>query len=215
MSSATSSASKSELSETTQYIAVTPKSGHEPFHAAGRPLGHDLIDFWRWSASDLLGNAHRGVLAEYLVARAIGAATGSRTEWDACDLRMADGTRVEVKSTAYVQSWAQKKPSAPSFRIAPTRGWDAATNTYAKSLCRGANVYVFALLHHPDKATADPLDATQWTFYVLGAAVLDERCPTQKTIGLASLLRLGPQRVDYADLADAVSKAVTQRHGSS
>jgi hypothetical protein len=48
----------------------------------------------------------------------------------------------------------------------------------------------------------------QWTFYVLGAGVLNERCPTQKTIGLASLLKLNPFRVDFADLADAISRAV-------
>ena len=189
-------------------IDTSPKSGDERFHAAGDPLGFALIDFWRWSASDLTSNALRGVLAEYFVARAVGAHAGARTEWDACDLKTADGARIEVKSSAYVQSWAQKKHSVPSFNIALTRGWDAFTNTYAETACRSADVYVFALFHHQDKVTADPHDVTQWTFYVLPAGVLNDRCPTQRTIGLASLLKLDPKRVAYVDLAKAVSEAL-------
>lgn len=47
------------------------RSGGEGFHATGRPLGFDLLSFWQWSCSDLVGNALRGLVAEYLVARAV------------------------------------------------------------------------------------------------------------------------------------------------
>jgi hypothetical protein len=94
-------------------IYVRRKSGDEPFHAAGRPIGAELGDFWRWAFSDLTSNALRGVLAEYLVARALGADRGARTEWDACDVCAPDGTRIEVKSAAYLQSWSQRILSTP------------------------------------------------------------------------------------------------------
>src|SRR5688500_15401261 len=96
-------------------LVVRPLTGAEPFHADGRSLGFDVLGFWRWSSSDLAGNAMRGVLAEYLVAQALGLPTDVRMEWDACDLRMSDGTRVEVKSAAYLQSWSQRTHSAISF----------------------------------------------------------------------------------------------------
>ncbi len=62
-------------------------------------------DFWQWSASDLIGTVMRGVLAEFLVAHALGIdKEGFRVEWDAFDLGTcaADGSRlkVEVKSAA-------------------------------------------------------------------------------------------------------------------
>ena len=173
-------------------ISVEPKSGAEPLHNGGQPLGATLLDFWRWSASDLVSNATRGILAEYIVAHALGLAAGVRAEWDAYDLVTETGLRVEVKSAAYLQSWFHKMLSAIGFGIRPTLAWSADTNELATERKRQADVYVFCLLAHKDKATVDPLDLRQWTFYVLPSAVLDERCPTQKRIGLAGLLRLGP-----------------------
>ena len=125
-----------------------------------------VSSFGQRSASDLAGNALRGLLAEYLVSRAVAAPAAVRTEWDACDLVTAGGVRVEVESAAYLQRWAQRAPSAIVLDVAAKRGWDAATNTSAPAPCRSADVYVFALLAHRAKATLDPLDLTQWQFYV-------------------------------------------------
>lgn len=188
-------------------LVVAPRTGTEPFHSAGCPAGFDVAAFWRWSASDLAGNALRGILAEYLVARAIGAPASVRTEWDACDLVSAAGVRVEVKSAAYLQSWPQRAPSAIGFDIAAKRGWDAATNTSAPAPCRPADVYVFALLAHRDKATLDPIDLTQWRFYVVPARALDATFGAQKRIALSSLARLAPDPVTYENLSAAVGAA--------
>ena len=57
-------------------IQVEPMKGVERFLQAGRDTPFDLAGFWKWSASDLLSNAQRGILAEYIVA---------------CDLGVADG----------------------------------------------------------------------------------------------------------------------------
>jgi hypothetical protein len=49
-----------------------------------------------------LGNANRGRLAEYIVARALGLGVGDvRNEWDVVDLVTSTGTKIEVKSAAY------------------------------------------------------------------------------------------------------------------
>ncbi|WP_432794029.1 hypothetical protein [Rhodococcus ruber] len=55
---------------------TVPKAGNEPLHESGRLLGQQLRDFWAWAYSDLLGNAMRGVLAEYLVGTALGCVHG-------------------------------------------------------------------------------------------------------------------------------------------
>ncbi|MBP2472936.1 hypothetical protein JOF53_001808 [Crossiella equi] len=47
-------------------VVVGRETGAEPVTGQGAPPGADLLGFWRWSRADLLGNAMRGVPAEYL-----------------------------------------------------------------------------------------------------------------------------------------------------
>lgn len=185
-------------------IIVQKKTGAEQFHTNGLPSGHTLLDFWQWYASDLVSNAMRGMLAEYIVASALGLTEGTRIEWDAYDLVTSAGAKIEVKSAAYLQSWYHKKLSLIQFSIRPTRYWDATNNTLAQEARRQCDIYVFCLLHHTDKATVDPMDLDQWTFYVLLADKLNRASPTQGKIGLSSLLRLGPHVVGYSQLKDCV-----------
>jgi hypothetical protein len=127
-------------------VPVSRRSGKEPFHRAGRPAGPCLHEFWQWSASDLLGNTARGILAEYIVAMDLGADGGVWSGWDSWDLETREGTKVEVKSASYLQAWGQKELSRISFGIAPTRAWDPETNRYSDRISRWADVYVFCLL---------------------------------------------------------------------
>ncbi len=188
-------------------------SGSESIHVAGTPLDFDLQSFWRWSASNLVSNATRGVLAEYLVARALGAdVDGIRDEWAAFDLTTPAGVTVEVKSAAYVQCWHQHRPTPPRFSIRPSSAWDASTGTYADGVRRQADVYVFALLAHRDKATIDPLDVTQWTFFVVPTAKLNARLRDQKTVGLSVVARTG-SRSSFAELATTFLEVVRQARG--
>lgn len=196
-------------------LIVARRTGAEPFHTGDERLPFDLLDFWRWSASDLVSNALRGRLAEYLVARALGVAMGVRAEWDAYDLALPDGTTIEVKSTAYLQTWGQTSLSRLCFGIQPTRAWSAKTNRMASQAAsrRQADLYVFAVLAHLDKATLDPLDVRQWEFYVLRAAVLDARVGAQKQIGLSGLLALGAEPSGWSALPDTVRRAASKGGG--
>lgn len=105
----------------------------------------DPTDFWQWAYSDFLSNALRGVLAEYIVAQAVGCTHRPRTEWDAYDLKTDSGLKIEVKSSAYLQTWAQRQHSPIRFDIGLKRGWDAASNLYATEAIRSADVYVFSV----------------------------------------------------------------------
>ena len=143
----------------------------------------------------------RGVLAEFIVACALGVADQTRLEWDACDLITRSGKKLEVKSAAYIQTWDQKKPSRIVFSIAPSKGWEARTNTYHQEYKRLSDVYVFCLLKHQDQDTIDPLNLDQWDFLILPTAILDEKAPGQKTITLKSLDALGAAQTDFSGLA--------------
>lgn len=190
-------------------LAITRKEGREPFHVNGNSAGFDLLSFWRWSSSDLVNNSARGIIAEYVVARALGLGEGGvRDGWAAFDLKTPSGIKIEVKSAAYIQSWHQKQLSSIAFVTPKTRAWDAETNIQSHELKRQADVYVFALLAHTDKATIDPLNLDQWRFYVLPTTVLDARKRSQHSITLKSLEGLCPRAVKYAELPKAVGNCI-------
>jgi len=190
-------------------ITVTWKTGNEPFTHLGSPLGYTLLGFWQWIGSDLTSNTMRGMLAEFIVAQALNAASGPRREWDAQDLVSPEGTKIEVKSAAYCQTWKQERESKIIFGIRPTHGWDAVTNDYSIERKRQADVYVFCVLKHRDQSTLDPLSLEQWEFYVLSTRVLNALVPNQKTISLSSLLHLGAEPTSYDSLRKTVAKAAT------
>jgi len=153
-------------------------------------------------------------MAEYLVANAIGIAGGVREEWATYDLETPEGLKLEVKSASYVQRWQQAKLSQISFRVPKTRGWDPRTGQLSSLPQRQADVYVFALLAHTEQASLDPLDVSQWQFYVLPTFILDNRRRSQHSITLPSLQKLAGGYVSYSGLKKAIgeaAKAVTRR----
>ena len=105
-------------------------SGAESFDG----LDASVMDFWRFAMNDLRINNVRGYLAEFLVVRAVGS-SGPRVEWDPWDVTAPDGTRIEVKSTGFVQAWAQNKLSTPTFQVSAAYGWDAAEGPGRRNSC--------------------------------------------------------------------------------
>jgi hypothetical protein len=193
-------------------LVTEPKTGYETFRVSDRSLGLTLLDFWRWSLSDLVSNATRGRLAEFIVANALAISTNSvRDEWSAYDLQTPEGVRVEVKSAAYIQTWYQSSLSKISFRTPKTRAYDPNTNQLDDDAKRQADVYVFAVLAHRDKGTIDPLNVDQWEFYVLLTATLDARTRSQYGITLPTLRKLSGGPVTYAELGAEVKRAADSR----
>ena len=188
-------------------LNVKKKTGLEPFDSGGSVRGFDLLDYWRWANSDLVSNVTRGVLAEFIVAHAVGIPTdGVRDEWAPYDLETPDGIKLEVKSAAYVQSWWQPRFSDIRFGTKKTLSWDPETNAYGTEPTREADVYVFALLGHKDHQTIDPLNLDQWRFYVRPTAELDERGDSPHSMSLAALEKL-TSPVTFDELGRAVAEA--------
>jgi hypothetical protein len=170
----------------------------------------DKHDFLNWAYPNLLTNTIRGVLAEYIVAKACGVDGTPRIEWHRYDLDIG-GIWVEVKSSAFVQSWTQTGPSKIRFDICAKQGWDEPTDTYLVSAQRSAHVYVFCLLNGDHRDAINPLDVAQWTFYVLPASKL----PEQQTIRLNPLKELdGVHECAYGKLKTAIHAAAAVNSGS-
>ena len=192
--------------ENLNYVHPSLKSGKENLSIYDNKTKYNLEDFWRWNMSDLLSNATRGILAEFIVATAIGLdPIDVRNEWDAYDLVSPEGIKIEVKTSAYIQSWYQKDFSKISFSIKPARKWDPKTNVLENEAKRHANVYVFCLLKHKDQDTIDPLKLEQWEFYVVPTPILSNYGGSQNRIILSKLKKIAVP-VEYDELKNTILK---------
>ena len=191
------------------------KTGKEIFYNGAEKMTENLLSFWQWSNSDILGNVARGVLAEYIVALAAGCETTKpRVEWGDYDLETPDGIKLEVKSSAYLQSWKQEELSNISFRIKRTVS-DTITTEDGKKRKRRADIYVFCVLKHQEIQTIDPLNLAQWDFYVLATKALNEKTLTQQTIALSSLkskFKLELAECEFHQLKAAIQKIAKRKN---
>jgi hypothetical protein len=142
-------------------------------------------------------------LAEFIVAIAVGAQLGTRIEWDSYDVLSPAGTRIEVKSAAYRQTWAQRGPSAIRFGGLRARTWSPESAYSPEQTCN-AEVYVFALQTALDHESYDALDTSQWVFWVLPAAVLE--ATGIRSISMSTLDKI-TSRVSFEDLKIAIRSA--------
>lgn len=91
-----------------------------------------------------------------------------------------------MKSSAYIQSWHQERPSKIQFDIAKKRRLDYATNAFDPDYpCRCADCYVFCLFTGRNVRHEDVLDTSLRKFYVLPAAIIEERFGEQKSVALS------------------------------
>ncbi len=171
------------------------------------PDGGTALDFWQWAFSDLRSNVVRGVLAEYLVARALGADLSKpRIAWGNYDFEAGAGWRVEVKSTAYLQSWNQRRVSALGFSRLRGRTWDEVTAAYVGEPCIRADLFVFAVHTCREPAAYNITDLDQWGFYPVDGEVV--AAWDADAVGFARVAAAS-SATPWSDLADAVARVMT------
>jgi hypothetical protein len=165
--------------------------------------GATVGDFWAWAYSDILTNTSRGIFAEFLVAKALGVVEGVRpTGWNDFDLSY-DGCKIEVKASAYVQSWHQDAPSVIRFDIGERGSWDAETNAWRPDPVRSADSYVFCLYAETERSRANVLDVSKWEFYALPTERINRELGNQKSVGLSRIKSM-TEPVSHGQLKERV-----------
>jgi hypothetical protein len=171
-------------------------------------------EFWQWAFSNMLGNTTRGVFAEFLVGKALGGDVLSRPriEWDSCDLDY-QGYKIEVKSSAYVQSWHRSgdRPTQPRFGVGERKSWIAEENRYVEIPGRYNDCYVFCL-YAGDREQV--LDVAMWEFYVITTGRLEgvlraENNLRRKYVGLNWVRTNCEQAPGYDRLKDTIDRALS------
>ncbi|MCC8014383.1 MAG: hypothetical protein LIO87_04235 [Eubacterium sp.] len=175
-------------------------SGSEPLIDDGKYLSIPVLDFWQWAYSDIVDNTSRGTFAEYLVKLALDNGGYKLNDfqrgWDPYDLEgplipaFNRNSQIQVKSTAFVQTWGMKHPDKASFSIAPAKVLDEGKVDYPQDAPRQRNcdMYVFAV-YTAESLSCNVLDLSWWKFYVLPTSYIEKHKTLylQKTISLKAV----------------------------
>ena len=177
--------------------------GKEPSNVAD---GRTISDFWRWAYSDLVQNITRGYVAQFIVAWMVGAdRLAPNKPWQPFDVQIPNGGKtIEVKSTAWLQSWPVKNPK-PAFVIAPSRYWDEKTNVISKEKSFNADLYALCYFYWTDPKTANVMDLAQWKFWVFTQKELIKILDGKRSISIERLeKRLDYQACDVMKMRDSL-----------
>ena len=182
-------------------VARTRLDGSEALLGLSGPT---VIDYWRWAYSDILENTQRGIFAEFLVASALGITAADRVGWNGYDLDYG-GYKIEVKSSAYLQSWLQRQHSKMSFRIGARQQWIEGESTYEDARYV-ADCFVFALFGDRDPLTANVIDAAHWEFFVVPIDGLIQHVGAGKSISEARLREMTTSSVRFGGLRERIDR---------
>ncbi len=171
--------------------------------------GVTVGSFWAWAYSDIMTNTTRGTFAEFLVGSALGVVEDSvQSGWEGFDLKYGS-KKVEVKSSAYLQSWHQEKPSKISFDIGERGSWEADTNSWIAERTRSADCYVFCVFIERDRTVADVLDTGKWDFYILSTKLINAEFGNQKSVSLSRIQRIA-EPVGFSAIRERINSVLKE-----
>jgi hypothetical protein len=167
----------------------------------------EMVDFWRWAYADLKPNNVRGVFAEWMVAQILGLDPAPRDSWAEFDLQLPapDNRKIEVKASAYRQSWHKPTdpPSAITFSGLKGQKWIEEERRYDGVSRYHADIYVFCIQTQKVVESWDAFDLDNWEFYVATRARIERR--QAKSLGLSAVQSLAEGgRLRASQLRDAV-----------
>ena len=145
-------------------------------------------------------------IAEFLVGKALGLEEPcNRDGWTLWDIDYR-GKRIEIKETSYYHSW-QEKIAQGRISQQRTFGITPAYTKYKDSttvLERQNDIYVFCLNIGNSEEESNPLEMSNWEFYVVPTVVINANCTTaQKSISLGKVRKLAPM-TRYQDLKSVI-----------
>jgi hypothetical protein len=156
-------------------------------HAGASLTDASLVDFWEWAFSDLCDDGLKGIFAEWLVHKLLGIQSARRIYWSNSDLLTPEGVGMEVKATAFWQSWKlldgtgtpypqpiySKRLDERRIRFAGLMARDSTSvPDISKPPALKSQIYVFAFQNEKDLERWNAMDLSQWEFCVVLAEEL-------------------------------------------
>ena len=179
--------------------------GNECFTLKGKDTDLTMLEFWRWHFSEIFDL--QGKIAEYIVGKALDLKEAQNVGiWTLFDI-MYRGKRIEVKETSYYHAWQTDEERKSEQRVF---GITKAYDDYTKkdSLLRRQNdIYIFCLNTGKTKSTSNPLELSNWKFYVISTNTINEKCGDNKSITLSKVEKLAKE-TDFSTLKSTVDDLV-------
>lgn len=159
------------------------------------------LDFWQWAFSDLVDNTTRGILGEFIVGKALGIdMTGVKYHWGICDLVQSDGTKIEVKTSAYMQTWNESKISNINFSGLKSKNVNGLDNGDEERY--NSDFYIFCIQTSKSHEEYDQFSLDQWMFKIVPREILARK--KVKSISLGSLQKIAPDTFDFKSLGEGL-----------
>ena len=152
-----------------------------------------LLDFWQWAFGDLCDDDIKGIFAEWVVYKLLSADGTRRVSWADKDI-LVKGVKIEVKASAYWQSWKLVNPDGTQMQHPDANKKTNAEKVVFKGLkARTAepaifpdffeeklnteikyksDLYVFAFQHEENWELWNAMDLDQWEFYLVPVSEL-------------------------------------------
>jgi hypothetical protein len=121
------------------------------------------------------------------------------------DATIAVVATIEVKCSAFLQSWPQRAHSRLSFDRLRGRSWDPATNEFSLDEQVRAQVFVFAVQSQRNPDQYEMLDIAHWQFWVVNGGVIREQ--SAKSVGIGWVARHAAGPFAHDRLAAAIRTA--------
>ena len=188
-------------------------TGKENFELNGKPIGFDMLDFWKVEFSNIYDMQDE--ISEFIVAKALGIDVPYNKEiWTLYDVSYRD-TRIEVKETSYYHPW-NKDGNVSNQR---SFGITKANSSYEhpdqpNRFERQNDIYIFCVVNGETRETSNPLVLDNWDFYVVPTYVINEKCKNNKTISLNRIINLGYNPIRFDMLKQEVDLVIDEINGS-
>lgn len=145
-------------------------------------LDGKLLDFLSWAYSDLCDDVNKGIFAEWLVAKILDIKSPRRYLWANCDMETSSGVRIEVKASAYWQSWKALNPDGSlkdlsnviiqpdnKIRFGGLVAKDTIDNSKQEFGSLKSDYYCFCFHTEKNYEVWNAMDISKWEFYLVAA----------------------------------------------
>jgi hypothetical protein len=152
-----------------------------------------LTDFLVWAYSDLCDDANKGVFAEWLVAKILDIPTQRRYLWANSDLLSREGIKIEVKASAYWQSWKALDPDGShkdlskvvmqpdsKIRFSNLITKDTIYNSIESAASLKSDLYCFCFHNEKNYQQWNAMDIEKWEFYLVKAEAIKTKSVSLK-----------------------------------
>lgn len=183
-------------------------NGNEKFSNKGIDLDFAIIDLWKYKFSNIYNMQE--VIAEFIVEKALNMEKSYNVDsWTLYDILYRE-KRIEIKQTSYYHTWNENMKVSNQRIFGITKANSSYENSDEKNKYERQNdIYVFCLNIGETKETSNPLDVSNWEFYIVPTKVINKECGNNKTISLGRVRQIAEKK-EYDEVKAYIDELIDE-----